>query len=133
MRNLVKLVEPGIFPPYPAVPLAKGKPHPNCRTGGPPNVSVLPNRAQLIPVVDRGETYSPPELHKGALLKGQSAATVAELAIAYLRSMIAAAAKLTPPNLASGRGNHAGSSSPMADDLCNAGGHRVASRAGCGR
>jgi hypothetical protein len=74
------------------VPLAKGKPHPNYR---PPNVSVLPYRAQLIPVVDRGETSSPPELHKGALLKGQSPATVAELAIAYLRSMIAAAAKLT--------------------------------------
>jgi hypothetical protein len=64
-------------------------------TGDDPNISIVPDRAKLISVVDHGDTYPPPTSHKGTNLKDQSPAAVAQLSIAYLQVMIDEATKLT--------------------------------------
>lgn len=62
--------------------------------GSPLKVTVIPGRAELIAVFDHGDKYEPPTQHLGNAISDQSPLAVAELAIAYLRTMIDDAAKL---------------------------------------
>jgi hypothetical protein len=54
-----------------------------------------PSTSRLVPVIDHGDKYDPPTEHLGVPLKDRSPLGVADLGLAFLRSMTDDAAKLT--------------------------------------
>jgi hypothetical protein len=57
-------------------------------------VEIVPSSAMLFPILDRGVLYTPPSEHLGTKIANPSPIEVAELAVAYLRNMLAEARKL---------------------------------------
>jgi hypothetical protein len=63
-------------------------------SGDPLVITATPNSPRLVTVIDSGDKYEPPTEHMGAPIKDQSPVTVADLGLAFLRSMTEEAAKL---------------------------------------
>ncbi len=63
-------------------------------SGDPLVIAITPATATLIPVTDRGNVYKPPTEHQGIPLEDTSPLAIAELAISYMRNMIADARTL---------------------------------------
>jgi hypothetical protein len=64
-------------------------------SGDPLLISVKPSMSRLVAVVDRGDKYEPPTEHLGTPITDQSPIVVADLALAFLRSLTKDAAQLT--------------------------------------
>ena len=63
--------------------------------GKPFGVEVTPGHSRLLPVTDRGVTYSPPMEHLGAAIENDSPLAVAGLAIDYLVQLVGEAQTFT--------------------------------------